>query len=424
MADITIDGTTIGANRFLLLDSTGKIPAVDGSQVTTIAAGNITTGTIPVARIDVGTTANKIVQLDGNAKLPALDGSLITNMPGATKSSSDPTISTNPSGGVGSEWHNTTSGEAYICTDATAGANTWTNIGEGTGDVVFWGFPGESYGYRAGGGNPVTNVVDRVSFTSDGNATDIGDLTVARHWTAGATDFSTYGYTMSGGSGVAVIDRFAFAGTFSCTDVGDILQTHTSHAGASSPQGYGYYSGGANTTHIDKFQMQASANSTDVGDLTLSREENGGTNSITYGYVVGGYVPSPAGHSNIIEKFPFSSDTNATDVADLTTGISGAGGTSASTTHGYLANGYAGSAQNIIQKWTFASDANATDVGDTAYSSYHPGGATATAYGYVWGGRNPYVNNINKYAYASDANGTDVGDLTQAIGYTTAGLQV
>ena len=102
MADIIIDGT-IGANRFLLLDSTGKIPAVDGSQVTAIAAGNIATGTIPIARIDTGKTANKIVKLDGNAKLPALDGSLITSMPGATKNASDPTISPNPSGGVGTE---------------------------------------------------------------------------------------------------------------------------------------------------------------------------------------------------------------------------------------------------------------------------------------------------------------------------------
>jgi hypothetical protein len=410
---------TVGANNTIVLDGSSKIPAFDGSLVTALSATAFTTGSLATARIDVGTTAGKILQLDSNAKYPAVSGANLTNAPGPTVSASDPTISTNPT--LGAKWINTTSGEVYICTDATAGANVWTNVGAGSGDVVFWGFPGESYGYRAGGGNPVTNVVDRVSFTSDGNATDIGDLTVARHWTAGATDFSTYGYTMSGGSGVAVIDRFAFAGTFSCTDVGDILQTHTSHAGASSPQGYGYYSGGANTTHIDKFQMSASANSTDVGDLTTSREESGGTCSITYGYVVGGYS---GGDINIIEKFPFASDTNSADVGNLVAGTSGAGGTSASATHGYLANGSQGGATNMIQKWTFASDANATDVADTAYSSYHPGGASATAYGYVWGGRNPYYNNINKYAYASDANGTDVGDLTQAIGYTTAGLQV
>jgi hypothetical protein len=53
-----------------------------------------------------------------------------------TKSSSDPTISTNPAGGVGTVWANTTSGEMYICTTATAGANVWTNVGPGTGSVI------------------------------------------------------------------------------------------------------------------------------------------------------------------------------------------------------------------------------------------------------------------------------------------------
>ena len=52
-----------------------------------------------------------------------------------TKSASEPSSSTNPSGGVGHIWLNTTSGEMYCCTDATADANVWTNIGDGLGDV-------------------------------------------------------------------------------------------------------------------------------------------------------------------------------------------------------------------------------------------------------------------------------------------------
>ena len=53
-----------------------------------------------------------------------------------TKNASDPTVSTNPSGGVGTIWANTSSGEMYICTDATTNANVWTNTGEGTGNVA------------------------------------------------------------------------------------------------------------------------------------------------------------------------------------------------------------------------------------------------------------------------------------------------
>ena len=107
MGDVIIDGLT-GANRLVILDANGKIPALDGSAVTAIAGANFSSGTIPVARIDTGTTAGKIVKLDGNAKLPAVSGAALTGVEGATKNASDPTLSTNPSGGVGTEWQNTT----------------------------------------------------------------------------------------------------------------------------------------------------------------------------------------------------------------------------------------------------------------------------------------------------------------------------
>jgi hypothetical protein len=55
-----------------------------------------------------------------------LTGSLPASMNEITKSSSDPTISTNPAGGVGTVYLNTTSGDMYSCTDATAGSNVWT----------------------------------------------------------------------------------------------------------------------------------------------------------------------------------------------------------------------------------------------------------------------------------------------------------
>ena len=50
----------------------------------------------------IGTSANQLLQLDSNTKYPAADGSLLTGIPSPfTASASDPTISTNPSGGVG-----------------------------------------------------------------------------------------------------------------------------------------------------------------------------------------------------------------------------------------------------------------------------------------------------------------------------------
>ena len=48
------------------------------------------------------------------------------------------------------------------------------------------GFQGTNYGYTSGGTTgAVSDVIDKFSFASDGNATDVGDLTVARRYAAG-----------------------------------------------------------------------------------------------------------------------------------------------------------------------------------------------------------------------------------------------
>lgn len=73
---------------------------------------------------------SKVDSLMLEGALPALDASSLTGI--ITKSASNPTVSTNPSGGVGTIFLNTTSGEMFCCTNATAGANVWTNIGDGT----------------------------------------------------------------------------------------------------------------------------------------------------------------------------------------------------------------------------------------------------------------------------------------------------
>ena len=78
-------------------------------------------------------------ELKANKISPAVGTSLVLGDAGDTvvfpQNTSDPAIDTNPAGGVGSMWLNTTSGEMFTLTDATAGANVWTNIGGGTGDV-------------------------------------------------------------------------------------------------------------------------------------------------------------------------------------------------------------------------------------------------------------------------------------------------
>ena len=76
-----------------------------------------------------------------NSIIESLDASKLTGeLPAAlqsvTKSASDPAIDTNPSGGLGTVWANTTSGEMFVLTDATVDENTWTNVGGGEGNIT------------------------------------------------------------------------------------------------------------------------------------------------------------------------------------------------------------------------------------------------------------------------------------------------
>ena len=63
------------------------------------------------------------------------DGSGVINAPagGATVSSSNPTVTTNAT--LGTQWANSSTGNYYICTDATADANIWTNVDSGQASI-------------------------------------------------------------------------------------------------------------------------------------------------------------------------------------------------------------------------------------------------------------------------------------------------
>ena len=372
MADIIIDGTT-GANRLLMLDSAGKIPAVDGSQLTNFAAGNIVNGTISIARIDTGTTANKIVKLDGNAKLPAVDGSQITNMPGATKSSNDPTISTNPSGGVGSEWHNTSTGEAYICTDATAGANVWTNIGAGSDNIQPYYYGGDIAGFTSGGyvPNSASNVIDQFSYTSNTTATDHGDLATAVNNGAGSQS-STDGYHFGGSAGGAsnMFNKFSFASTGNATSVGTIDTARSSVAGYSSST-HGFYSGGtpAGDGAVKKFAFSSESSISAHGNLQNTRYGNAATSSETHGFKMGGYPKTVT-----IDKFAFASNTTAADHGDLRANRNDNTGHS-DMTNGYSAGGETSSGGAAIDKFAFASNTTAAGHGNLSVArEYGPWG--------------------------------------------------
>ena len=99
--------------------------------------------------------------------------------------------------------------------------------------------PSVSYGYTSGGFDPAgvgptTNTIDKFAFASDGNATDVGDLTIARRQLTG-TSSTASGYNSGGSSApsrVNTIDKFPFASDANATDVADLDVSTTRAAGS------------------------------------------------------------------------------------------------------------------------------------------------------------------------------------------------
>lgn len=148
-----------------------------------------------------------------------------------------------------------------------------------------------SRGVKAGGdysvgtshGN-VTNEISYVTVTVPSDASDFGDLSVARSGPAGFSD-GTYGY-IAGGCSASIyttspssiwqnsIDVITMQTTGNATQAGGgTLDPVVRHMGAHSNTTYGIWGGGRNNSNtninsIQRMTMSTSASSTDFGDLT------------------------------------------------------------------------------------------------------------------------------------------------------------
>ena len=315
-----------------------------------------------------------------------------------------------------------------------------TDVGDATGARgLGTGQSSSTHGYNSGGVAPslgppaYTNSVDKFPFASDANATDVGDLTAGRALTPSSQSSTVSGYTSGGNAPTAggtsdIIDKFPFSSDANATDVGDLTVAKYALVGNSSETD-GYASGGlaapATVNVIDTFPFASDANATDHGDLLTIKSSGSGQSSTTHGYHSGGIIPS--GNNDVIEKFPFANTSGSTDVGVLTSYRQQNAGQSSST-DGYSSGGRdaANAAFNIIEKFPFSTDANSTDVGDltVARRDMRSGGQSSTVSGYTSGGDAlPNTDVIDKFPFATDANATDVGDLT-VIRADTAGQQV
>ena len=173
-----------------------------------------------------------------------------------------------------------------------------------------------------GGGNVMPATIDYITISTPGNASDFGDLTVARYELA-ATSNGTNNRGVFGGGCIdannssATIDYITISTPGNASDFADLTVARDGLAATSNgTNNRGVFGGGryptviANT--IDYITITTPVNASDFGDLTVARfrlaaTSNGTSNRGVFG---GGY--------NTIDYITITSPGNATDFGDLT----------------------------------------------------------------------------------------------------------
>ena len=351
----------------------------------------------------------------------------------------------------------------------------WVRLEKGeTGDVLTvnetetapqWGpacvYPGTQFGYVCGGflgkwpdcvsGPNVTygSQIQKISLTTDGNSTDIGDILSARRHQSGHSS-NTHGFVVGGyialaPSSLNIIERFSFTTDGNSTDWADLTTALNTNSSSASSCTHGYSFGGENGTNtnnnvIDRFPFASQTDATDWADCSVAQYNGAGCSSAINGYACGSTQHSAPGvpsgtFLNNIDKYPYATQTNSTDVGDLVL-VRSAGAGVSSETDGYIVGGYTASTnpgnsspswtRTNIDKFSFASGTqNAVDHGDlpleASAGSQSGTGISGETHGYHAGGNyswNEYNHSysreqIEKFAYANNVTATDVGDLVQ-----------
>ena len=279
------------------------------------------------------------------------------------------------------------------------------------------------------GGNQGVNNIDFFTISTQGDATDFGDLITA----------SVHG--ASGGSrtrGICVIgtpnhsDKLEFitiSSTGDATDFGD--QSHSNHkrnisAGGSATRmiiAGGVYGSNPYTYYnsMEFVTIASTGNTVDFGDMTEARTQPFVASSPTRFVTLGGYkTPSPNA-SDIIEFVTTASTGNSQDFGDLMEGNSGSPASCSNSTRSITFGGRidgTSTTTSIIQTVQIATGGNARKFGDLTESVRFASGTSSKTRGVRIAGykvpSNADVDTMDYINISTEGDAVDFGNLTRS----------
>lgn len=186
----------------------------------TVDTDQIVDGAVTAAKLAAGAgipdqtgNSGKYLTTDGTDASWAAISSTLAGLTDVTVSTSDPSVTANPTSGAGHLWINKTTGKTYICIDATTDGNRWFNVGDGsggvspsyTGEYLVVAGGGGGGGDGAGGGgaggyiSSSLTLVPGTSYTVTVGAGGVGGILNTRGATAGSNSSFNSSTAIGGG---------------------------------------------------------------------------------------------------------------------------------------------------------------------------------------------------------------------------------
>ena len=374
--------------------------------------------------------------------------------------------------GGGGDPTRSTMDKVTYSTDTTA-AVPGANLSSGRASHAATGNSTAGYfggGRTTGAGFSRTDLMDKVTYSTDTRTTVPGAALSSARYNLAATGNSTAGYFGGGVSpgAVSTMDKVTYSTDTRTTVPGSFLTNNTSSLAASSalanalpsssflnaapsapsvrysdslatPPNTGYFGSGpapsGNVLAMDKVNYSTDTSLSVAGAvLSLAQLGYGATGSTTAGYFGGGRAPAPGpGNLTTMDKVTYTTDTRTTvPGAALSSARYGVAATGNSTA-GYFGGGFSPSIVTTMDKVTYSSDTRTTVPGAALRTPERAEiGATGNSTaGYFGGGQIPgasYTERMDKVTYSTDttaavpgANLSVSGRNTNATGNSTAG---